>query len=383
MTALPPKIAPKIARFLADKAPPTPCLVFDLDRVAHNFATMRAAFPQARIFYALKANPAKQVLQRLVALGACFDAASLEEIDMCLEAGATPDRISFGNTIKKAAAISRARALGIDLFVFDSEAELEKIAAHAPGARVFCRLIVGTEGAVFPLARKFGTDTVMAAELMLKAQALGLDPYGLSFHVGSQQLSPAAHEAAIGQAAMLFDELDQAGARLRMINIGGGFPARYQDDIPAIGAFAHGIHRAMAFHFGDLLPEMLVEPGRFLVGDAGVVEAEVVLVSRRARNDPTRWVYLDIGRFGGLAETEDEATRYLITTPHDGGEDGPVIIAGPTCDSADTLYEKSAYRLPLALKHGDRVQIHATGAYVSTYATTGFNGFRPLHEYYL
>jgi ornithine decarboxylase len=351
--------------------------------VAQNFAAMRAAFPMARIFYALKANPAKPILQRLVELGACFDAASLEEIEMCLAAGATPDRISFGNTIKKASSITRARELGIDLFVFDSEAELEKIAAHAPGTRVFCRLIVGTEGAVFPLARKFGTGMDMAAELMLKAAELGLDPYGLSFHVGSQQMSPEAHEAAIGQAAMLFDELAQAGVTLRMVNLGGGFPAHYQDEIPAIGAFAHGITRALAFHFGDSLPEVLVEPGRFLVGDAGVVEAEVVLVSRRAKNEPTRWVYLDIGRFGGLAETEDEATRYLITTPHDGGEDGPVIIAGPTCDSADTLYEKSSYRLPLALKHGDRVHIHATGAYVSTYATTGFNGFRPLDEYYI
>jgi ornithine decarboxylase len=383
MTAIQPKMAPKIARFLAEKMPATPCLVFDVDRVAQNFAAMRAAFPMARIFYALKANPAKPILQRLVELGACFDAASLEEIEMCLAAGATPDRISFGNTIKKASSITRARELGIDLFVFDSEAELEKIAAHAPGTRVFCRLIVGTEGAVFPLARKFGTGMDMAAELMLKAAELGLDPYGLSFHVGSQQMSPEAHEAAIGQAAMLFDELAQAGVTLRMVNLGGGFPAHYQDEIPAIGAFAHGITRALAFHFGDSLPEVLVEPGRFLVGDAGVVEAEVVLVSRRAKNEPTRWVYLDIGRFGGLAETEDEATRYLITTPHDGGEDGPVIIAGPTCDSADTLYEKSSYRLPLALKHGDRVHIHATGAYVSTYATTGFNGFRPLDEYYI
>jgi ornithine decarboxylase len=383
MTAIQPKMAPKIARFLAEKMPATPCLVFDVDRVAQNFAAMRAAFPMARIFYALKANPAKPILQRLVELGACFDAASLEEIEMCLAAGATPDRISFGNTIKKASSITRARELGIDLFVFDSEAELEKIAVHAPGTRVFCRLIVGTEGAVFPLARKFGTGMDMAAELMLKAAELGLDPYGLSFHVGSQQMSPEAHEAAIGQAAMLFDELAQAGVTLRMVNLGGGFPAHYQDEIPAIGAFAHGITRALAFHFGDSLPEVLVEPGRFLVGDAGVVEAEVVLVSRRAKNEPTRWVYLDIGRFGGLAETEDEATRYLITTPHDGGEDGPVIIAGPTCDSADTLYEKSSYRLPLALKHGDRVHIHATGAYVSTYATTGFNGFRPLDEYYI
>jgi ornithine decarboxylase len=376
-------MTPKIARFLADHAPATPCLILDLDVVEQNFAAMREAFPAAHIYYAVKANPARPVLERLVALGSRFDAASWEEIKMCLDAGATPDRISFGNTIKKASSIRLAHEAGIKLYVFDCEAELEKIAAHAPGALVFCRLVVGTEGAVFPLARKFGTGTDMARELMLRARDLGLVPYGLSFHAGSQQMSPDAHEAAIGQTAMLFDELAQAGVHLRMVNLGGGFPTHYQDDIPGIDMFAHGITRALAYHFGNDLPEILVEPGRFMVGNAGLVSTEVLLVSRRVKGDPTRWVYLDIGRFGGLAETEGEATRYRLVTPYDGTEDGPVVIAGPTCDSADTLYEKSAYRMPLALNTGDRVQIHAAGAYVTTYATVGFNGFRPLDEHYI
>jgi ornithine decarboxylase len=109
----------------------------------------------------------------------------------------------------------------------------------------------------------------------------------------------------------------------------------------------------------------------------------VVLVSRRDPHDPVRWVYLDIGRFGGLAETEGEAIRYRITTPHDGTPMGPVAIAGPTCDGADILYERSNYRLPLALASGDRVELQATGAYVTTYASQRFNGFAPLAEYYL
>jgi ornithine decarboxylase len=368
---------------MTESAHETPYLVVDLDQVEANYHAMAAAFPQARIFYAIKANPARPVLERLVPLGANFDAASWEEIAMCLEAGASPDRISFGNTIKKASAIRRAREAGIDLFVFDSEAELEKLAEHAPGARVFCRLIVATEGAAFPLARKFGTHADMAVELMKRAATLGLVPYGLSFHPGSQQTGPDAHEAAIGQVAMLFDELEQQGIKLGMINLGGGFPTRYQDEIPPIGDFGRGIGKALNFHFGNDLPEVLLEPGRYLVGDAGVVESEVVLVSQRSRTDPLRWVYLDIGKFGGLSETEGECTRYHITTPHDGGPDGPVIIAGPTCDSADTLYERSNNRMPLALKSGDRVLLHAAGAYVSTYASTGFNGFKPLDEYYL
>jgi ornithine decarboxylase len=378
-----PQVTPKIERFIAERAPETPYLVVDLDRVEANYRAMAAAFPQARIFYAIKANPARPVLERLVGLGASFDAASWEEIAMCFAAGATADRISFGNTIKKSSAIRRAREAGIDLFVFDSEAELLKIAAEAPGARVFCRLIVATEGAAFPLARKFGTAADMAVELMKQAATLGLVPYGLSFHPGSQQTGPDAHEAAIGQVAMLFDDLAQAGIKLGMINLGGGFPTKYQDEVPAIAEFGRGIGRALDFHFEGNLPEVFLEPGRYLVGDAGVVQTEVVLVSQRSRTDPLRWVYLDIGKFGGLSETEDECTRYRITTPHDGGPEGPVIIAGPTCDSADTLYESANNRMPLALVSGDKVILHAAGAYVSTYASTGFNGFKPPDEYYL
>jgi ornithine decarboxylase len=376
-------VTPKIDRFLSECTRETPFLVVDLDRVAENYLAMVSAFPQARIFYAIKANPALPILRLLVSLGAHFDAASWEEIALCLEAGAAPEHISFGNTIKKASAIRRAHEAGISLFVFDSGEELEKIALNAPGARVFCRLIVATEGAAFPLARKFGTHADMAVELMTRAGTLGLRPYGLSFHPGSQQVGPDAHEAAIGQVAMLMDELEQLGVKLGMINLGGGFPTRYQEDITDIGRFGHGIGRALSYHFGNDLPEVFLEPGRFLVGDAGLVEAEVVLVSQRSKTDPVRWVYLDIGRFGGLSETEGEGTRYRITTPHDGGPDGPVVIAGPTCDSADTLYERSNYRLPLALKSGDRVQLRATGAYVSTYASTGFNGFKPPAEYYV
>ena len=181
---------------------------------------------------------------------------------------------------------------------------------------------------------------------MLRAGELGLDPYGLSFHVGSQQTTTRAYEVAIAKVAMLFTDLTEAGVNLRMMNLGGGFPTRYRDPVPEIDQFGDAIMTAMTEHFGNALPEMLIEPGRFVVGDAGLVSAEVVLVSRRDPDDPVRWVYLDIGRFGGLAETEGEAIKYRITTPHDGGAIGPVAIAGPTCDGADILYEKQ--QLPAA-----------------------------------
>ena len=376
-------MTPKIARFLAQHQPATPCMVLDVDRVEENLRALRNSLPLARIYYAVKANPAPQVLQRLAGLSSYFDAASIEEVVCCLDAGATPEMISFGNTIKKVSAIRRAHQAGVTMFAFDSREELAKLARHAPGARVYCRIRVENQGADWPLSRKFGTTIDSARELMQQAGELGLDPYGLSFHVGSQQTTTRAYEVAIGQVAMLFTDLTEAGINLRMMNLGGGFPTRYRDDVPEIDRFGGAIMTAMTRHFGNNLPEMVIEPGRFLVGDAGLVQAEVVLVSRRDRNDSVRWVYLDIGRFGGLAETEGESIKYRIATMHDGGKTGPVAIAGPTCDGADIMYETSNYRLPLALQCGDRVELLSAGAYVTTYASTKFNGFAPLAEYYL
>ncbi|UPG71959.1 type III PLP-dependent enzyme [Roseomonas gilardii subsp. gilardii] len=376
-------MTPKIAQFLRDAAPATPCLVLDVDRVEENYRRLQAAMPQARIYYAVKANPAAPILDRLVGLGSSFDAASYEEVSACLDAGAAPETISYGNTIKKESAIKAAFDRGIRMFAFDSEGELKKLARSAPGSRVYCRILVGNDGAEWPLSRKFGCEIEMAKTLMVQAAELGLDPFGLSFHVGSQQTKTTAYEAAIARAAMLFTDLREAGVKVRMVNLGGGYPVRYRAEVPEIDAFGAAIMGAMTRHFGNALPDIVIEPGRFIVGDAGVVSAEVVLVSRKAEDDPVRWVYLDIGRFGGLAETEGESIKYDFRTPHDGEDEGPVTIAGPTCDSTDTLYEKSNYRLPLALDAGDRIELLATGAYVTTYASQRFNGFVPLAEHYV
>ena len=373
----------KIIRYLTDNDLATPCLVVDVDRVEANYRTISAAMPLAQVYYAVKANPAAPILERLVTLGSRFDAAGIEEIRACVAAGATAAAISFGNTIKKVSAIREAHATGVSMFAFDSREEMLKIAEHAPGARVYCRLLVQNDGAEWPLSRKFGTTIEAARDLMIEAGSLGLDAYGLSFHVGSQQTTTAAYEAAIGRVGMLFTDLRDAGVDLRMVNLGGGFPTRYRDEVPGIDRFADAIMRAMTEHFGNSLPEILIEPGRFVVGDAGIVSTEAVLVCRKAKEDPVRWVYLDIGRFGGLAETEGESIKYRIQTPHDGEETGPVAIAGPSCDGADILYERSNYRLPLGLVSGERIRLMSTGAYVTTYASQGFNGFAPLVEHYI
>ena len=360
-----------------------PCLVVDLDIVRENYRAFAKALPDSRIFYAVKANPAPELLALLVSLGSCFDTASVAEIEMVLAAGATPERISFGNTIKKERDIARARALGVRLFAVDCKAEVEKIARAAPGAKVFCRFLFGCAGAEWPLSRKFGCDPEMAVDVLDHAQRLGLDPCGVSFHVGSQQRRTAAWDEALKSAAAIFRACADRGINLSMVNLGGGFPTRYLREVPAVEAYGRSIFRALRRHFGNRIPETIIEPGRGMVGNAGVIEAEVVLVSKKSEHDRTRWVYLDIGKFGGLAETMDESIRYAIRTPHDGDEVGPCVLAGPTCDSADVLYEKRPYDLPISIEIGDKVLIEGTGAYTATYAAVAFNGFAPLRTYHI
>ncbi|NJM47202.1 MAG: type III PLP-dependent enzyme [Alkalinema sp. RU_4_3] len=371
----------KIFDYLANHRLPTPCLVMDLEEVGRNFQALRSAFPQSHIYYAVKANPAQQLLNLLVSLDARFDAASIPEIQACLESGAKPHQISFGNTIKKAKDIAIAYELGIRLFAFDSLQELEKLSRFAPGAQVYCRLLMECSGAEWPLSRKFGCEIEMAKDLLICSLNMGLQPYGISFHVGSQQMDVSQWDRAIGSTAQLFQELLAAGIELQMVNMGGGFPGQYRSAVPAVTSYAEAIQASLDRHFGDSQPITMLEPGRSLVADAGVINTEVVLISQKSYTEDRRWVFLDIGKFSGLVETMDEAIKYRIRTPWDGQGYGPVILAGPTCDSADILYDQSDYRLPLNLQPGDQVQILSTGAYTSTYSSVGFNGFAPLAVY--
>jgi ornithine decarboxylase len=374
-------MTPKIARFLAEQNLPTPFLVVDLDVIAHNFKKLRKAMPLAEIYYAVKANPAPEVLRVLDGLGSSFDTASIFEIDLCLGHGIAPERLSFGNTIKKESDIAAAYRGGVRLFAFDSVSEVEKLARSAPGARVFCRIFMTGEGADWPLGGKFGCSIDMAADLLVRARDLGLEPHGVSFHVGSQQRDLTQWDVAVGKTKMLFTTLSEKGIELKLINLGGGFPARYRSRIPAIDTYAEAIMGAMTKHFGNRLPQMIIEPGRGVAGDAGVIQSEVVLISAKSYDDKRRWVYLDIGKFGGLPETMGEAIQYRLKTPRDGGPKGPVVLAGPTCDEVDVLYDKAGYQLPLDLAVGDKVQILSAGAYTSTYASVAFNGFPPLKAY--
>ncbi len=369
----------RIQNFLASRRHDGPCLVVDLDVVRENYDAFAQALPDTRVFYAVKANPEPKVLKLLADLGSCFDTASVVEIKLALEAGATADRISFGNTIKKERDIATARALGVDLYAVDCKEEVEKIARVAPGARVFARILCDGSGAEWPLSRKFGCVPEMAIDVLEHAHRLGLVAHGVSFHVGSQQRDPAMWDGALASAAMIFHTLADRGIQLAMVNLGGGFPTRYLKEIPGVESYGSAIFNALRKHFGNQLPETIIEPGRGMVGNAGIIRSEVVLISKKSdAEDDARWVYLDIGKFGGLAETMDEAIRYPIKTVRDGAEMVPCVLAGPTCDSADVLYEKEPYFLPVSLEIGDLVLIEATGAYTTTYSAVAFNGFPPL-----
>jgi ornithine decarboxylase len=367
----------RIREYLERKHPATPCLVIDLATIRERHRELSEAFQGSKLYYAVKANPAREVVALLVELGAHFDVASPPEIDLCLAEGARPEQISYGNTIKKRADIGYAYERGVRLFTTDSDADLETIAEMAPGASVFCRIVLADTGSLTPFGHKFGCAPELATRLLARATELGLTPAGVSFHVGSQQLDPRAWDAAIEQAGEITAKLAADGVELSMLNIGGGLPGRYSRPAPPLADFARAINASVARNFAAP-PQLVLEPGRFLVSGAGLLRSEVVLVSRKSTVDPMRWVYLDVGRYNGLAETENEYITYLLSTPGREGETGPVYLAGPTCDGDDVLYQHNVYRLPLELRAGDHVDFLNTGAYTASYSSIAFNGFAPL-----
>jgi ornithine decarboxylase len=370
----------RILNYLRTRRDDGPILVVDKDVVRENYLAFARALPDTRVFYAVKANPDPAILELLTQLGSCFDCASIGEIEMVLAAGASADRISFGNTIKKERDVAKAFEKGIRLFAVDCEVEVEKIARAAPGSKVFCRILCDGAEAEWPLSRKFGCEVEMAPRVLEHAHRLGLTAHGVSFHVGSQQRNPEMWDGALGSAAWIFREMGERGIALSMVNLGGGFPTKYLKEIPGVESYGSAIFRSLRKHFGNEIPETIIEPGRGMVGNAGVIESEVVLVSKKSDRDSVRWVYLDIGKFHGLAETMDEAIRYPIRTPRDGAETGPCVLAGPTCDSVDVMYEKVPYMLPFSLEIGDRVLIEGTGAYTTTYSSQAFNGMAGLRQ---
>lgn len=365
----------------------TPNIVINLNTIKKNFIKLRDSFPYAHIYYAMKANPGEPVLKLLAEMGSNFDIASRYELEKILSLGVESFRLSYGNTIKKPRDIKYFYEKGVRLFATDSKDDLKAIAENAPGSKVYVRVLVETSAtADWPLSRKFGCHPDMAYDLIVMARDLGLVPYGISFHVGSQQRDIGQWNDAIAKTKYLFTSLEEEeGIKLSMINMGGGFPASYIDPTNELSEYASEITRYLSDDFGDDIPEIILEPGRSLVGDSGILTSEVILTSRKNNTALARWVYIDAGKFNGLIETLDEAIKYPVITNKDepGVKESEVIIAGPTCDSMDIMYENAKYKLPTTLKSGDKIYWLSTGAYTSTYASVEFNGFPPLKTYYM
>jgi ornithine decarboxylase len=353
-------------------------IIYDLTGIERQYDTLRRRLPGVRIRFAMKACPVDEVLADLAERGAGFDAASPGEIQQVLRTGVTPENVHYGNTVKSNAEIAEAHALGITTFATDCAEDVRAIARHAPGARVFCRLATSGEGALWGLTGKYGTDDPVA--VLTEARRLGLVTAGLSIHVGSQQMTVRGWQRALDDLAVVVSELASCGIRLDHINLGGGLPAEgYLDrdgrslTPPTEGIFAAvraGMRRLRAAAGGEL--DFVVEPGRHLVADRGSIRAHVVRLT--VRRQP--WLYLSCGRFNGLYEADQ--IRYRLEFPtRTGGPTVPAVVAGPTCDSDDTL-GGAPVPVPADLASGDPVWIHSAGAYSTSYTTQRFNGFEPL-----
>ncbi len=354
----------------------TPFLACDLGTLSERLGALRAALPDTAVHYAVKCNPSLEIVAALQREGASFEVASWGELRHLLQGGVDASAVLYSNTIKPPAHIAAAAQAGVWRFAFDSEGELYKIAANAPGAAVYVRLRVDDSSSRFPLSRKFGAEAHTARALMLLARDLGLVPHGVTFHVGSQCPTPSAWRSALSSAGRLMSRLAEDGIVLEMLDLGGGFPARYVDPVPTIDQYGASIVTAI----DDVLPyrpeTLAVEPGRYLVAESSVMVSTVLGREERAGEE---WLYLDVGVYNGLMETQQtlnewEYPLWTSRSDHASGPQQMFTVAGPSCDSADTMF--LATRLPTSITIGDKVMIGSAGAYTLSYASN-FNGFAP------
>jgi ornithine decarboxylase len=342
-----------------------PALVIDLARVRHNARRFMQAMPSVRPHYAVKANPDRRVLLALAQEGAGFEIASPSELDLVRSIGAPAAEVFYSNPVRSAAQIEHAARRGVQWFAFDCVQELHKFAALKPDASLYLRIETTNEGSDWPLSGKFGAAAADIDPIIEEAVRLNLDVAGVTFHVGSQCRNPENWRAAIRSAHALFGRLASAGLRPRLLDLGGGYPVQLTEPTPTIEAIGALIGQELrAF---DPQVQVIAEPGRFLVADAGCF---VVHVIGTAMRHGQRWMHWDAGVFGGLFETID-GLRYNLVT----GRDGPPVawhVAGPTCDSVDVCLREQT--LPADMVAGDPIHVLNAGAYTTAYASR-FNGF--------
>ena len=349
----------------------TPLMIIRRSVLEKQYQRFRKAFPDVVPYYAIKANPHPGIIKTFISLGSSFDVASAVEMKRVLALGASPEKVIFANTIKSEEDITAARRRKVRLMTFDNEPELYKLAKHFPGARVLVRIKVANEGSVVELSLKFGADAEHAFFLLRKARALGLVPVGVSFHVGSQSTNVENYLQAIELAAGIFNEARKSGFPLKILDIGGGFPIQHFDNEIGINfeRMASAIRHQMNALF-DRDVRFIAEPGRFLVGPAGILVTQVI--GRTFRNNKN-YYYLNDGIYADFSGMVFDHCRYEFRTLRR-GQKFLSALAGPTCDSFDTLAHNE--EIP-ELYVGDVVYVKNIGAYSSASACAGFNGFPP------
>src|SRR5574341_759652 len=359
----------EIVRQAARQKYTRPFLILDTAIVREKLRRFRAAMPRVRPHYAVKANPDRRVLKALAQEGAGFEIASIAELDLLLSLGVCAGEIFFSNPMRPRDADAYAVAKGVRWFVVDSVDELRRMHAVDPTARLYLRIATPNIGSDWPLSGKFGAGAGETREIIATAAKLGADLAGVTFHVGSQCRNPENWRVGIEKARTLFDTMAKAGLKPRLLDIGGGFPVRHVKPIPSIEVIGEVVNEAIREFPEDV--QVIAEPGRYLVSDAGYFVCRVLGTATRGGK---RWMHWDAGLFGGVFETT-EGLRYKIRTDRS-GPDVAWHIAGPTCDSVDVVLRDEP--LPSDLQEGDFIYIRNAGAYTTAYASE-FNGF-PLPE---
>jgi len=347
---------------------PTPSLLVDLRGVKENFRRIKEAFGGFKVFYAVKANDDERILKALAEEGAGFEVASVEELKKVLSAGGKAEKVISSNPVKPEEFVDFAKFVGVDLFAVDSFAEVEKIRRVAPRSRVYVRLAVPNEGSEWPLTRKFGLGVEEALQVLEYSAQLGLVPYGITFHVGSQCNNLQNWFNAVKLSARLWELARGKGIKLFMLNAGGGLPVRYYNEALKPEDVAYYLKGLLRKYFPLTPPELQIEPGRAVVGDQGLM---VVKVVGKAKRGEENWLYVDTGVFNGLAEALG-GIRYPTYLRRE-GELKEWTLGGVSCDSMDVI-AKGLY-LPEP-EVGDRLFLLSAGAYTTVYASR-FNGFPP------
>jgi ornithine decarboxylase len=338
----------------------TPLLVLDRGVIGERVGDLQEAVGGARVCYALKTNPHWRIVDLVRDLGAGFEISSEEELRLLLRRGVSPHGIIASNPVKTEACVRLANEAGVQLYAIDSYAEVEKLSRLAPRSRVFVRLTVSNEGSQWPLTRKFGVEVEEAVDLLEEAERKGLEPYGLTFHVGSQNTDPDSWARAIEKSKVAWDLARDRGIELRMLNVGGGFPIHYTDNSFSMKEIGGRIRDSVDRLFPNDV-DLVVEPGRILVGEAGTLVSTVI--GKAVRNGE-RWLYLDVGVFNGLMESVG-GIEYPLATSRNGSL-RQWSLAGPSCDSMDIV--QSGVPLP-EMEVGDKVFILSAGAYTTAYAS--------------